>query len=215
MHFLTYEEEFERARQVHEKWKTDRPINFPKAIRYVREFRYGEDKDIPSEWSDFSDKFALQKKIRLLCYLGPVGWNEKYLNWLNVDEITKLDISRGIFSEDCAKFLCNGIKSEIKNLDGELNPISLIYSLEGTTEKKGKEKILIFYDNTLVAKIKLENDYFCCGEPCADYIVDFMHGPRIKEFFGPYDSKLGQFKERDIRKIMGEDINSFELVSFT
>jgi len=56
-------EELERGRQVHEKWKNQRPQETPKAIRYVVGFSH--EGEIPTNWREFTDRFPLEDRVKI------------------------------------------------------------------------------------------------------------------------------------------------------
>ncbi len=209
-------EEFERGRKVHERWETNKPINVPKAIRYVVGFNHKG--NLPFEWEEFSDRFPLEERVKILNHSGPVGWREEYNDWVKrMSKTGKMDEEKGYFVYP------SRVYKEEENIKRRLKPISLRYTTKdsgklyktGTWDIGKNTKTLIFYDDVLAAQIELENYMNDAvgpdAAPYTDLAVKFKNGQEIKRDWSALEGRTLECLERRIREKLGEDVNSFEL----
>jgi hypothetical protein len=214
----------ERAREVHEKWKTSKPTGIPKAIRYVAGFEHQEG-IIPSNWEEFSARFPLEDRVKVISNSVPITWNEEYNNWISKTRETPHFDREG-------HYIFNGYPREIVQegeiIKGKLTPISLRYATKDAHKDYRSEcldiwkntLVLVFYDDAFSAQIRLENfddvQTSSSGSdwaPSADLIVDFQNGQIIKQLWSAWAPGLQEYLEKDIRINLGEKFDSFKLVS--
>jgi len=211
-------EDLERGRQVHEQWKSERPQETHKAIRYVVGFSH--DGHIPSDWNEFAKGFPLEEMVKILSQSAPVGWREEYNQWV-------LKTQKTPHFDEKGHYIFAGYPEEIykeeEKIKQKLRPASLRYATKdagklykiGTNDMGPNERTLVFYDDVLAAQMRLKNYRDDAvgpdAAPYADLVIKFENGQEIKQNWSAWAPNLQKYLERDIREKLGEDTSSFEL----
>jgi len=207
-----------RAERTSKKWETAIPKGFPKAIRYIVGFKHEIESQI--NFKQFSRNFPLEKRVEVINNFAPIGWSDEYDKLSEKTNQTPHFDEKGNynFSGHPAK-----IYSEDKRIKRKLKPISLKYvtkdsdeMYKGVTDIGNLTKTLIFYNDKLVAQIILENYKKSSGgsdaAPYADLVINFTNGKNIKQNWSAWEGNTLEYLEERLRKILGEPINSFELI---
>lgn len=208
-------EELERGNRVHERWEIDRPKYSPKAIRYVVGFEHEE--EIPPKWEDFPNKFPLEERVTIMSNSAPVGWEKEFKDWDRRSwEMRKKNEGKGYFVYPVE------IYKEEEKIKGKLKPVSLRYATKdagvlyrmGTLDTGKNAKTLVFYNDVLAAQMRLDNYEEGHDDSYANLIIRFENGREIKRGWSDWAPNISSgHLEKDIRMILGENVNAFELHS--